>query len=126
MSFGEFFDRDAWHVFSSKCQVSPGTLIFIAFCIYFQIFNPHLLKDLVDLGLWDDEMKLEIIAHKGSVQSIERIPLEMRNLYKTVWELSQKCQFPSVLAGDLRRWKKGKRKKKYSIISRVWGSDLPL
>uniref|UniRef100_A0A914ZMB3 Ribonucleoside-diphosphate reductase n=2 Tax=Parascaris univalens TaxID=6257 RepID=A0A914ZMB3_PARUN len=56
----------------------------------FQIFNPHLLKDLVDLGLWDDEMKLEIIAHKGSVQSIERIPLEMRNLYKTVWELSQK------------------------------------
>ncbi|KHN87074.1 Ribonucleoside-diphosphate reductase large subunit [Toxocara canis] len=56
----------------------------------FQIFNPHLLKDLVDLGLWDDEMKLEIIANKGSIQAIERIPPEIRELYKTVWELSQK------------------------------------
>ncbi|VDM24746.1 unnamed protein product [Toxocara canis] len=54
------------------------------------IFNPHLLKDLVDLGLWDDEMKLEIIANKGSIQAIERIPPEIRELYKTVWELSQK------------------------------------
>lgn len=56
----------------------------------FQVFNPHLLKDLVELGLWDEEMKLEIIVNKGSVQNIERIPLEMRELYRTVWELSQK------------------------------------
>lgn len=56
----------------------------------FQIFNPHLLKDLVELGLWDEEMKLELISNKGSVQKIERIPAEVRELYKTVWELSQK------------------------------------
>lgn len=48
------------------------------------------------MGLWDDEMKLEIIAHKGSVQAIERIPLEIRNLYKTVWELSQKVSLYDI------------------------------
>ncbi|MFH4977936.1 hypothetical protein AB6A40_004645 [Gnathostoma spinigerum] len=56
----------------------------------FQVFNPHLLKDLVDLGLWDDEIKMDIIMNKGSVQSIKRIPNEIRELYKTVWEISQK------------------------------------
>ncbi|VDD94549.1 unnamed protein product [Enterobius vermicularis] len=56
----------------------------------FQIFNPHLMKDLVELGLWDDDMRFDIIYNKGSVQNIKRIPLEVRELYKTVWEISQK------------------------------------
>lgn len=56
----------------------------------FQIFNPHLMKDLVDLGLWDDEMRFDIILNKGSVQNISRIPPKIRELYKTVWEISQK------------------------------------
>ncbi|VDN59541.1 unnamed protein product [Dracunculus medinensis] len=56
----------------------------------FQVFNPHLLKDLVELGLWDDEMRLEIVAKKGSIQNIHRIPQEIRELYKTVWEMSQR------------------------------------
>ena len=56
----------------------------------FIIVNKHLLNDLIELGLWDDEMKQDIIIHKGSVQKIERIPQEIRDLYKTVWEISQK------------------------------------
>ncbi|KRY32764.1 Ribonucleoside-diphosphate reductase large subunit [Trichinella spiralis] len=57
----------------------------------FQIVNHHLMKDLVELGLWDESLKNEIIANKGSIQSIESIPAEIRELYKTVWEISQKC-----------------------------------
>ena len=56
----------------------------------FQIFNPHLMRDLVELGLWDDEMRFDVILNKGSVQKIERIPPEIRELYKTVWEISQR------------------------------------
>ncbi|XP_055844449.1 ribonucleoside-diphosphate reductase large subunit [Episyrphus balteatus] len=54
----------------------------------FQIVNQHLLKDLTELDLWDDDMKNEIIASRGSIQHIERIPVELRELYKTVWEIS--------------------------------------
>lgn len=56
----------------------------------FQIVNPHMLKDLVDLGLWNDAMKNNIIANNGSIQSLPNIPDEIKALYKTVWEISQK------------------------------------
>lgn len=56
----------------------------------FQVVNHHLIKDLTELDLWDDDMKNEIIAEYGSVQNITRIPLEIRQLYKTVWEVSVK------------------------------------
>ncbi|XP_031776898.1 ribonucleoside-diphosphate reductase large subunit [Nasonia vitripennis] len=56
----------------------------------FQVVNPHLLKDLTDRDLWDEEMKNEIIANNGSVQNVARIPDELKKLYKTVWEISQK------------------------------------
>lgn len=56
----------------------------------FQIVNHHLLKDLTDRGLWTDEMKNKIIAHGGSIQNIEEIPDDLKRLYKTVWEISQK------------------------------------
>jgi ribonucleoside-diphosphate reductase subunit M1 len=56
----------------------------------FQIVNPWLLKELVEMGLWDDEMKNRIIAHQGSIQNIPNIPTEMKAVYKTVWEISQK------------------------------------
>ncbi|CAG8481448.1 9987_t:CDS:2 [Diversispora eburnea] len=52
----------------------------------FQIVNPWLLKDLVDLGLWSDQMKNRIIADNG----ISGIPDDIKGLYKTTWELSQK------------------------------------
>lgn len=56
----------------------------------FQIVNPHLLKDLTELGLWNDTMKNRIIADSGSVQRIPQIPEEIKSIYKTVWEISQK------------------------------------
>ncbi|CAD6185826.1 unnamed protein product [Caenorhabditis auriculariae] len=56
----------------------------------FQIVNPHLLKDLVELNLWDDDMKNELIANNGSIQNIVGIPDDIKKLYLTVWEISQK------------------------------------
>ena len=56
----------------------------------FQIVNPYLMNDLINLGLWNDVMKTRIIAQSGSIQSIPEIPQEIKNLYKTVWEISQK------------------------------------
>lgn len=56
----------------------------------FQIVNPWLLKDLVDMGLWSDAMKNRIIASNGSIQGIANIPDDIKALYKTVWEISQK------------------------------------
>lgn len=56
----------------------------------FQIVNPHLLKDLTDLGLWNDSMKNRIISENGSIQNISSIPVELKSIYKTVWEISQK------------------------------------
>ncbi|KAJ7743862.1 putative ribonucleoside-diphosphate reductase large chain, partial [Mycena metata] len=56
----------------------------------FQVVNPWLLRELVDLGLWDENMKNMLIAHRGSVQNIPTIPDEVKAIYKTVWEISQK------------------------------------
>lgn len=56
----------------------------------FQVVNHHLIKDLAKLGMWDDDMRNEIIADYGSIQNITRIPKDIRDLYKTVWEVSVK------------------------------------
>jgi ribonucleoside-diphosphate reductase subunit M1 len=56
----------------------------------FQVVCPWLLRDLVERGLWDDEMKNMIIAHNGSVANIPSIPDDVKAIYKTVWEISQK------------------------------------
>ncbi len=56
----------------------------------FAVVNKHLLKDLMGLGLWNDNMKQRIIAANGSVQNIEEIPTEMKEIYKTVWEIKQR------------------------------------
>ena len=56
----------------------------------FMVVNKHLLRDLIDLGLWSEEMKNAIIANNGSVQSIEGIPQEVKELYKTAWEIKQR------------------------------------
>ena len=56
----------------------------------FQIVCPWLLKELVDLGLWNEDMKNMIIANNGSIQSISGIPDDIKAIYKTVWEISQK------------------------------------
>ncbi len=56
----------------------------------FIIVNKHLLKDLVQLGLWNNTMKNNIIANNGSVQHINEIPADIKELYKTVWEIKQR------------------------------------
>ena len=56
----------------------------------FIVVNKHLLEDLVELGLWDENLKQDIMRANGSVQGIENIPQEIKDLYKTVWELSMK------------------------------------
>ena len=54
------------------------------------IVNKHLLKDLVKLGLWDVSMKNKLMAANGSIQAIAEIPQDIKNLYKTAWEISGK------------------------------------
>jgi ribonucleoside-diphosphate reductase alpha chain len=56
----------------------------------FIVVNKHLLEDLVELGLWNNSMKEEIMRANGSIQHIESIPQELKDLYKTVWEMSMK------------------------------------
>jgi ribonucleoside-diphosphate reductase alpha chain len=56
----------------------------------FIIVNKHLLKDLVNLGLWNNSMKNKIIAANGSIQNIQEIPASIKELYKTVWEIKQR------------------------------------
>jgi ribonucleoside-diphosphate reductase alpha chain len=56
----------------------------------FIVVNKHLLHDLVKVGLWDDRMKSRLMAANGSVQAIPEIPQNLKDLYKTAWEIKQK------------------------------------
>ncbi len=56
----------------------------------FIVVNKHLLEDLVELGLWNNTMKEDIMRANGSIQHIDIIPQELKELYKTVWEMSMK------------------------------------
>lgn len=57
----------------------------------FVIVNRHLVQDLSELGLWSKQMKDQIVADGGSVQDIDGIPPDIKALYKTSWEMSQKA-----------------------------------
>ncbi len=56
----------------------------------FIVVNKHLLEDLVELGLWNETLKQEIMRNNGSVQNIDAIPADIKELYKTVWEMSMR------------------------------------
>jgi ribonucleoside-diphosphate reductase alpha chain len=56
----------------------------------FTVVNKHLLKDLVRLNLWNEQMKNKVIKSNGSIQNITEIPQHIKDLYKTVWEIKQK------------------------------------
>ncbi|SIN64792.1 ribonucleoside-diphosphate reductase subunit alpha [Algoriphagus halophilus] len=56
----------------------------------FIVVNKHLMKDLIQLGLWNDTMRNRLISTNGSVQSLPGVPQNIKDLYKTVWEISQK------------------------------------
>lgn len=56
----------------------------------FPVVNKHLVKDLINLGIWDDDLRDRIIINNGSVQEIKEIPEDLKEIYKTAWEMSQK------------------------------------
>jgi ribonucleoside-diphosphate reductase alpha chain len=56
----------------------------------FIVINKHLVNELLERGLWSDELKKKLIMENGSVQNIPEIPVEVKEVYKTVWEMSQK------------------------------------
>jgi ribonucleotide reductase alpha subunit len=56
----------------------------------FTVVNKHLLRDLVEGGMWTEEVRNQMIADGGSVQNVASIPAELKALYKTVWEIKQK------------------------------------
>jgi ribonucleoside-diphosphate reductase alpha chain len=56
----------------------------------FAIVNKHLLRDMIKLGIWNENLKNKLIAANGSVQNIDEIPDNLKDLYKTAWEISQK------------------------------------
>lgn len=64
----------------------------------FKIVNKYLIEDLTKLGLWDESMKNQIILSNGSIQSIQSIPVQIKELYKTVWELKQRALIDHALA----------------------------
>lgn len=55
------------------------------------VVNRHLLKDLIGLGLWNDEMRQRLMASNGSVHHIPEVPEHIKDLYKTTWEISMKA-----------------------------------
>lgn len=57
----------------------------------FVLINQHLVRDLIKLNLWNEEIKNQVIADRGSVQNVPQIPKELKALYKTVWEIKQRC-----------------------------------
>jgi ribonucleoside-diphosphate reductase alpha chain len=57
----------------------------------FIVVNKHLLRDLTDLGLWNEQLKNKLMAANGSVQDIAEVPDNLKELYKTVWEIKQKA-----------------------------------
>ena len=56
----------------------------------FTVLNKYLVKDLEKLGIWSSDLKQLIIAHDGSIQNIDIIPDNIKEIYKTVWEISMK------------------------------------
>ncbi|MCP9234836.1 ribonucleoside-diphosphate reductase subunit alpha [Lewinella sp. JB7] len=56
----------------------------------FVVINQHLLKDLIGLGLWNNQMRNRLMQSNGSIQEFDDVPQHLRDLYKTVWEISQK------------------------------------
>lgn len=79
MGFNECFEPYTSNIYSRRVLAGE-----------FQVVNPWLLRDLVDQGLWSDNMKNRIIADGGSIQRVPNIPDDLKALYKTVWEISQR------------------------------------
>lgn len=64
----------------------------------FIVINKHLIQDLIDLNLWDTNMKSKIIVENGSIQNIPNIPVHIKEIYKTVWEVGNKTLIKMAVA----------------------------
>ena len=64
----------------------------------FVCVNPHLVKDLIEIGLWNSDTKNALLAYNGSVQQIRAIPQHIKDLYKTVWEIPQRSLLDLAIA----------------------------
>eukprot|EP00359_Climacostomum_virens_P005240 CAMPEP_0204903306 /NCGR_PEP_ID=MMETSP1397-20131031/4172_1 /ASSEMBLY_ACC=CAM_ASM_000891 /TAXON_ID=49980 /ORGANISM="Climacostomum Climacostomum virens, Strain Stock W-24" /LENGTH=805 /DNA_ID=CAMNT_0052071915 /DNA_START=235 /DNA_END=2652 /DNA_ORIENTATION=+ len=60
--------------------------------------NPHLVKDMIERNLWTSDLKNRIISQNGSVQGLHEVPMDLQNLYKTVWEIPQKVLIDMAVA----------------------------
>ena len=79
MGFNEAFEAFTSNIYKRKTIAGEFILI-----------NNYLVKDLIALELWDNDMKEKILINDGSIQNIDSIPKDLKELYKTVWEISQK------------------------------------
>jgi len=79
MGFNESFEPFTNNIFKRKTLSGE-----------FVVMNKYLIRDLIKLGLWNDAMKNSIMVNEGSVQNIEEIPRDLREVYKNVWEIKQK------------------------------------
>ena len=79
LGFNECFEPFTTNIYSRRTLAGEYIVV-----------NKYLVKELLDMGIWNEEMKQMIIANNGSVQTIDHIPNEMKNRYKTSWEISQK------------------------------------
>ena len=64
----------------------------------FMLVNKYLINDLIDIGLWSSDLKDMIIASNGSIQQSNLIPQEIKDLYKTIWEIKQVWVLKSAVA----------------------------
>lgn len=79
MGYNECFEPFTSNIYKRKTLAGEFILV-----------NKYLIQDLQDLGMWNQKMCQTIIAHEGSIQGIEEIPQDVRDLYKVVWEIKQR------------------------------------
>ncbi|KAH8050714.1 ribonucleoside-diphosphate reductase [Aureococcus anophagefferens] len=88
------FQFDLWNILGNNESFEPFTSNMYTRRVLageFAVVNKYLLRDLIALGLWTSEIRNQIIADKGSVQGVLAIPDDLKALYKTTWEIKQKC-----------------------------------
>jgi ribonucleoside-diphosphate reductase alpha chain len=91
----------------------------------FIIVNKYLVKDLINLGLWNEDVKNLIIIHKGSIQNIPHVPDEIKEVYKTVWEIKQKdliemsVNAAKLTAAHFHSWKLGLKTGMYYLRTKA-------
>jgi ribonucleoside-diphosphate reductase alpha chain len=79
LGFNECFEPFTTNIYSRRTLAGE-----------FVVINKYLLKELLDLGIWNEDLKQQIVAHNGSIQNISEISDSIKPRYKTSWELSQK------------------------------------